>query len=76
MTDNYQGGPEAQLTEPSIIINEITPRSHYRYPEYCLLSGERNPVRNDAQPILVMCNVCGPHLTHKSPLLQGLCEPF
>ena len=43
-----------KLSEPSTIISDIIPRSHKKYPEYCLLSGERNPVRKDAEPCVCL----------------------
>jgi len=42
------------------VISEITRRSHDRYPEYCPLSGERNPVRKNRQPILVLFTFVDP----------------
>jgi len=50
ITGRRGGGLEAQLWVQSTIISEIIPRSHNKYPEYCLLSGERNRVRKDTQP--------------------------
>jgi hypothetical protein len=38
---------------PSIITNEVTPRSHDKNPECCLLADERNPVLNNLQYVFV-----------------------
>jgi len=40
---------------PPIIINEVTPRSHNKDPENCLLPKERNPARKNSQQVLIFC---------------------
>jgi hypothetical protein len=47
---------------PVIIISNLTPSSHNRDPEYCILSQERNSVRKNPQDILVPHTFAGPHL--------------
>lgn len=46
---------------PPFISSEISPRSHNRDPEYCLLSEERNPFQRNPRQILVFC-LTVPHL--------------
>ena len=42
---------------------ELTLTAHKKEPEYCLLSQDGNPVRNNQQQALVFCTFGGP-LTH------------
>lgn len=39
---------------------KVTPRSHNKDPEYCLLSQERNQFKKKPQQILVFCTLVGP----------------
>jgi len=42
------------------LISEVTPRSHNRNSEYCLLSEERDPVRDKQQTFVVFYKFLGP----------------
>jgi hypothetical protein len=53
----------AMVSPLPITITEVTPRSHNMDPEYCLLSEERNPVRETPQQILVFCTFGASHAT-------------
>jgi hypothetical protein len=53
-------GVDSRYPPPPIIISKVTPRSHTRDPEYCLLSEERK----DPLLILVSCTFGVPPLIH------------
>ena len=50
------------IQRPPITTVKVTPRSHNKVPEYCLLSEEQNPVGQNRQQILVCVP---PSNTHK-----------
>ena len=50
--ENWPAPSETRYSRSPANTKEATPRYHNRDPEYCLLSEERNPFRNNQQQIL------------------------
>ena len=61
---------------PCIIISEVTPRSHSRNPDYCLLSEYWNPVLKNLLQTSVCCKSDPPQPTPPPPNKTGSAGPL
>jgi hypothetical protein len=70
---DYWFGPPCDplIRGPPIVISKLTPRSHNRDSEYCILSEEWGPVQKNPQQSLAFCTFGG-HTDSTAPqMLQG-----
>jgi len=71
--DNWPAVSETRYSMPTTNTSEATPRSHNRDPEYCVLSEEWNPFRNNPQQILEL-SMFGSLLDPWGPPCSGVCR--
>ena len=69
--DNWFGPHyDSRIRGPPKVTSKVTPRSHNRDPEYCLLSEERDPVQKNPQRILAFFTFGGHGDSMGLPMFQ------
>ena len=58
--------------DPFIVFSEVTPTYHNSGPECCLLSEERDPIRNKPQQMLLFSMFWGVPMIHWAPAPRHL----